>query len=379
MPRSPERNVAHFNEPYWRAVKEKKDPGTLLNYGCRIDIVNKIGLIIRPNCGYLRYLGPTEFAAGVWAGIELDSCTGKHDGAVNGKRYFRCLPNKGLFLKESCIKRSARDAPAAEPNLSFHGMLFRRLSPARPSDTAINPPMLLNAQHRQRVLPQEPALAITAGRQKSSPSTSPQENKIFQKQVPHTISKSCTPARPENRTAKNQFNATDISLDRTLEHMLERIIAKKSPGGATSISTAPSNPRACSKSKARKVETKDSPTQTTICPIETKSSPAQTNTELKPSLLQDTELIHGLEVVTEFLKAIAAASQVTGQSLSSLPFSSNASEVLTQLSFPANTSMEFANTPPNSPPSQAGLVHSPSSVEVAIQTPDNGPAERDFK
>jgi hypothetical protein len=36
-------------------------------------------------CGTLRYLGPTEFKSGIWAGVELDIIgTGKNDGSVNG-------------------------------------------------------------------------------------------------------------------------------------------------------------------------------------------------------------------------------------------------------------------------------------------------------
>ncbi|VDO66915.1 unnamed protein product [Schistosoma margrebowiei] len=47
--------------------------------------------------GILRYLGPTEFAVGEWAGVELDSPIGKNDGSVAGVRYFVCKPNHGLF------------------------------------------------------------------------------------------------------------------------------------------------------------------------------------------------------------------------------------------------------------------------------------------
>ena len=38
--------------------------------------------------GVLRYLGPTEFAKGEWAGIELEEPLGKNDGAVAGTRYW---------------------------------------------------------------------------------------------------------------------------------------------------------------------------------------------------------------------------------------------------------------------------------------------------
>ena len=41
--------------------------------------------------GFLRYLGPTEFAKGIWAGVELEEPLGKNDGAVSGKRYNTCI------------------------------------------------------------------------------------------------------------------------------------------------------------------------------------------------------------------------------------------------------------------------------------------------
>ena len=37
--------------------------------------------------GLLKYVGKTDFAKGIWAGIELDEAIGKNDGAVAGKRY----------------------------------------------------------------------------------------------------------------------------------------------------------------------------------------------------------------------------------------------------------------------------------------------------
>lgn len=37
--------------------------------------------------GILRFLGPTEFAKGIWAGVELEEALGKNDGAVSGKRW----------------------------------------------------------------------------------------------------------------------------------------------------------------------------------------------------------------------------------------------------------------------------------------------------
>ena len=46
-----------------------------------------------------RFLGTTEFAPGKWVGVELESRLGKNSGVVNGKEYFKCAENFGLFLR----------------------------------------------------------------------------------------------------------------------------------------------------------------------------------------------------------------------------------------------------------------------------------------
>lgn len=55
--------------------------------------------------GTLRFSGTTEFASGWWYGIELDHPLGRNDGSVNGKAYFVCKPNFGVFAPPSKVKR----------------------------------------------------------------------------------------------------------------------------------------------------------------------------------------------------------------------------------------------------------------------------------
>ena len=47
--------------------------------------------------GILRFCGRTDFASGVWCGVELHEKCGKSDGSVAGVTYFKCLPGFGMM------------------------------------------------------------------------------------------------------------------------------------------------------------------------------------------------------------------------------------------------------------------------------------------
>lgn len=47
--------------------------------------------------GTLRFKGPTSFASGFWAGVELDESEGSNDGSYDGVVYFECDKRHGIF------------------------------------------------------------------------------------------------------------------------------------------------------------------------------------------------------------------------------------------------------------------------------------------
>uniref|UniRef100_A0A8C0VHL8 Kinesin family member 13B n=1 Tax=Cyanistes caeruleus TaxID=156563 RepID=A0A8C0VHL8_CYACU len=56
--------------------------------------------------GTVRYIGPTDFQEGTWVGVELDLPSGKNDGSIGGKQYFRCNPGYGLLVKPGRVRKA---------------------------------------------------------------------------------------------------------------------------------------------------------------------------------------------------------------------------------------------------------------------------------
>ncbi|KAL1464562.1 hypothetical protein WDU94_004195, partial [Cyamophila willieti] len=81
------------------------DDVTLPEWVCQGESV-----LIRPynTSGVIAYIGPTEFAAGTWIGVELDTPTGKNDGTVQGTRYFESRPKHGIFVRADKLIQDRR-------------------------------------------------------------------------------------------------------------------------------------------------------------------------------------------------------------------------------------------------------------------------------
>ena len=69
-----------------------------LSLGSRVKVdLSSSGTYIR--LGTVRYVGETDFAQGLWVGIEYDEPVGKNDGSVNGTVYFDCRMKHGGFVR----------------------------------------------------------------------------------------------------------------------------------------------------------------------------------------------------------------------------------------------------------------------------------------
>ncbi|EPX73074.1 p150-Glued [Schizosaccharomyces octosporus yFS286] len=56
-------------------------------------------VLVHEEPGIVRFTGSTKFASGIWLGVEMIDKIGRHDGSVQGKRYFTCEEGKGLFIR----------------------------------------------------------------------------------------------------------------------------------------------------------------------------------------------------------------------------------------------------------------------------------------
>eukprot|EP00045_Choanoeca_perplexa_P007762 m.71300 g.71300 ORF g.71300 m.71300 type:complete len:579 (-) comp14207_c0_seq1:24-1760(-) len=64
-----------------------------------------VGTIDDVRTGTVRYVGTTTFKTGRWVGIEVDeNQEGKNDGSVQGRRYFHCEENRGVFVPINHVK-----------------------------------------------------------------------------------------------------------------------------------------------------------------------------------------------------------------------------------------------------------------------------------
>ncbi|XP_061637844.1 CAP-Gly domain-containing linker protein 3 isoform X2 [Phyllopteryx taeniolatus] len=87
-----------------KALKKKSSVVSLDPEGLNVEVGDQV-LVAGQKNGIVRFFGKTDFAPGLWFGVELDQPTGKHDGSVFGVRYFSCLPKYGVFAPPSRVQR----------------------------------------------------------------------------------------------------------------------------------------------------------------------------------------------------------------------------------------------------------------------------------
>uniref|UniRef100_A0A8C8S830 Dynactin subunit 1 n=1 Tax=Pelusios castaneus TaxID=367368 RepID=A0A8C8S830_9SAUR len=83
--------------------------GKPLKVGSRVEVIGK------GYRGTVAYVGATLFATGKWVGVILDEAKGKNDGTVQGRKYFTCEENHGIFVRQSQIQVFEDGADTTSP------------------------------------------------------------------------------------------------------------------------------------------------------------------------------------------------------------------------------------------------------------------------
>lgn len=66
-----------------------------LKVGMRVEVSGKD---VR---GTVAFIGTTQFSSGKWIGVALDEKKGKNNGTVQGRTYFTCADNHGIFVRQT--------------------------------------------------------------------------------------------------------------------------------------------------------------------------------------------------------------------------------------------------------------------------------------
>uniref|UniRef100_A0A8C1P2G8 Dynactin subunit 1 n=2 Tax=Cyprinus carpio TaxID=7962 RepID=A0A8C1P2G8_CYPCA len=84
--------------------------------GRPVKVGSLVEVIGKGHRGTVAYIGNTLFASGKWVGVILEEAKGKNDGTVQGKRYFTCQENHGIFVRQSQIQLVEDGADTTSPD-----------------------------------------------------------------------------------------------------------------------------------------------------------------------------------------------------------------------------------------------------------------------
>ncbi|ORX48475.1 hypothetical protein DM01DRAFT_255950 [Hesseltinella vesiculosa] len=147
----------------------------------------KIGtkvLIHGENIGTIRFIGTTSFQTGRWIGIELDEPKGKNAGVVQGKRYFECRAQHGVFVRPTQVQLLNAGSPTStatsqdeaansgRSSASSLGASSRGSTPSRRTSTVLPSPIANKKRPTSLLNGNTPRASITVTAQQRRKSVS---------------------------------------------------------------------------------------------------------------------------------------------------------------------------------------------------------------
>lgn len=90
--------------------------------------------------GVVAYVGATTFSSGKWVGVVLDESKGKNNGTVQGKSYFHCKENHGIFVRQSQLSAVGGSGEGMDSSMSSSHETPRSTPRSTPASTPATTP-----------------------------------------------------------------------------------------------------------------------------------------------------------------------------------------------------------------------------------------------
>ncbi|XP_052429415.1 dynactin subunit 1-like isoform X4 [Carassius gibelio] len=158
--------------------------------GRPVKVGSLVEVIGKGHRGTVAYIGNTLFASGKWVGVILEEAKGKNDGTVQGKRYFTCQENHGIFVRQSQIQLVEDGADTTSPDTpdaATSKMLKREI---------IEGPKSNKVQTRAGVGVKLGSGSASAGEMSSSEPSTPAQTPLAAPVIPSPVGSLLSPGAP---------------------------------------------------------------------------------------------------------------------------------------------------------------------------------------
>uniref|UniRef100_A0A8C1TSV0 Dynactin subunit 1 n=1 Tax=Cyprinus carpio TaxID=7962 RepID=A0A8C1TSV0_CYPCA len=155
--------------------------------GRPVKVGSLVEVIGKGHRGTVAYIGNTLFASGKWVGVILEEPKGKNDGTVQGKRYFTCQENRGIFVRQSQIQLVEDGTSPDTPEATTSKMLKREM---------IEGPKSNKVQTRAGVGVKVGSGSASAGEMSSSEPSTPAQTPLAAPVIPSPVGTLPSPGAP---------------------------------------------------------------------------------------------------------------------------------------------------------------------------------------
>uniref|UniRef100_A0AAR2LVJ1 Dynactin subunit 1 n=1 Tax=Pygocentrus nattereri TaxID=42514 RepID=A0AAR2LVJ1_PYGNA len=190
--------------------------------GRPVKVGSVVEVIGKGHRGTVAYIGTTLFASGKWVGVILEEPKGKNDGTVQGKRYFTCIENHGIFVRQSQIQLVEDGVDTTSPDTP------------EPATAKVPKREILEAPKANKVVSEKFSLSISyvgsgsasAGEMSSSEPSTPAQTPLAAPVIPSPVGNLPSPGGPPIPAPSKEEEALRVQV-KDLEEKLETLRMKR--------------------------------------------------------------------------------------------------------------------------------------------------------